>query len=130
MERTTTRRLKWYFRWIQRPPPPTFTLIYYLFTQIYTKYTNLFYSYSENSNRCTRRESRTAFSRWLPHAEIRDARTKSPKLSTATYEFAEVGHNNRSEPIRSLFGVFRAEIAHFCRKIVTKMHSTNQKFGF
>ena len=46
------------------------------------------------------------------------------------HTFAEVGHNNRSEPIRSLFGVFGAEIAHFCRKIVTKMHSTNQKFRF
>ena len=78
MERTTTRRLKLHLRWIQRPPPPTFTLIYNLFTQIYTKYMNLFYSYSENSNRCTRRESRTAFSRWLPHGEIRDVRTKSP----------------------------------------------------
>ena len=55
-----------------------FTTYLHKYIQIYTKYTNLFYSYSENSNRCTRRESRTAFSRWLPHGEIRDARTNSP----------------------------------------------------
>ena len=33
------------------------------------------------------------------------------------------------EPI-SIFGVLGAEIAHFRRKIGTKMHSTYQKFGF